>query len=79
MNGALAVERIGPGGVVARVTLSRPEVHNAFDAALIGELRAAFTGLARDPAALVETSERRARHERADQGGRHGRHGRADP
>lgn len=48
MSGALTVERIGPGGVVARLTLSRPDVHNAFDAALIGDLRAAFTTLARE-------------------------------
>ena len=38
----LNVQRAGPGGVVARVTLDRPEVHNAFNAELIGELRATF-------------------------------------
>ena len=48
MSPALSVERTGPGGTVARVTLSRPEVHNAFDAALISELRLAFAGLARE-------------------------------
>jgi len=48
MSPALTVERIGPGGAVARLTLSRPDVHNAFDAALIGELRAAFAALARE-------------------------------
>ncbi len=49
----LRVERSGPGGVVARVTLARPEVHNAFDATLIAELRAAFGSLAREtPAEL---------------------------
>lgn len=38
---------------MARVTLARPEVHNAFDASLIAELAAAFGGLAREaPAAL---------------------------
>jgi methylglutaconyl-CoA hydratase len=42
------LERTGPSGVVARVTLSRPEVHNAFDATLIAELRAVFTGLSRE-------------------------------
>ena len=47
---SLRVERSGPGELVARVTLSRPEVHNAFDASLIAELRAAFAGLAREPA-----------------------------
>jgi methylglutaconyl-CoA hydratase len=45
---SLRLERTGPGGSVARVTLARPEVHNAFDASLIAELRAAFTALARE-------------------------------
>ena len=50
---SLRVDRTGPGGVVARVTLSRPDVHNAFDAALIAELRTTFATLAReDPARL---------------------------
>jgi methylglutaconyl-CoA hydratase len=48
---ALRVERTGPDGVIARVTLSRPDVHNAFDASLIAELRATFAGLAREGAA----------------------------
>jgi methylglutaconyl-CoA hydratase len=48
MSPALVVDRIGPGGVVARVTLARPEVHNAFDAALIAELRSAFVALGRE-------------------------------
>lgn len=48
MSSALRIERTGPGGVVARVTLSRPEVHNAFDAALIAELRSMFAALARE-------------------------------
>ena len=48
MSSALRLERTGPGGVVARVTLSRPEVHNAFDAALIAELRSMFAALARE-------------------------------
>ena len=47
-SASLHVERSGPGDVVARVTLSRPDVHNAFDASLIAELRAVFTGLARE-------------------------------
>jgi methylglutaconyl-CoA hydratase len=38
----------GAGGSVVRVTLARPEVHNAFDASLIAELRAVFAGLARE-------------------------------
>jgi methylglutaconyl-CoA hydratase len=49
MPGGLRVERSGPGGVVARVTLDRPEVHNAFDAGLIDELRRAFLRLADEP------------------------------
>jgi methylglutaconyl-CoA hydratase len=48
MSPALTVERTGPGDAVARVTLSRPEIHNAFDGAMIAELRAAFTALARE-------------------------------
>jgi methylglutaconyl-CoA hydratase len=47
-TGSLQVERSGPDGVVARVTLSRPDVHNAFDATLIAELRTAFAMLARE-------------------------------
>ena len=43
----LRVERSGPGGVIARVTLTRPTVHNAFDATLIAELRTTFAGFAR--------------------------------
>jgi methylglutaconyl-CoA hydratase len=50
---SLRLERTGPDGVVARVVLDRPDVHNAFDAALIAELRRAFAGLAREsPAEL---------------------------
>jgi methylglutaconyl-CoA hydratase len=48
MSPALTLERTGPRGTVARVTLARPEVHNAFDAVLIGELRATFSTLARE-------------------------------
>ena len=40
-------------GPVARVTLNRPEIHNAFDEALIAALAETFTGLAEDPAARV--------------------------
>jgi methylglutaconyl-CoA hydratase len=47
------VEREGPGGAVARVTLSRPEVHNALDAALIAQLAATFAALAREDAASL--------------------------
>lgn len=48
MKSALRIERIGPDGVVARVSLARPDVHNAFDASVIAELRTAFTRLARE-------------------------------
>lgn len=51
MSPHVRLERTGPGGVVARVTLARPEAHNAFDASLIAELRTVFAGLAREPAA----------------------------
>ena len=51
MSELLRVDRMGPGGSVARVTLTRPNVHNAFNATLIGELRAAFGVLAREEAA----------------------------
>ena len=44
----MRLERSGPDGVVARVTLARPDVHNAFDASLIAELRATFGGFARE-------------------------------
>jgi methylglutaconyl-CoA hydratase len=44
----LRVERSGPDGSIARVTLARPQVRNAFDATLIAELRAAFTALAKE-------------------------------
>jgi methylglutaconyl-CoA hydratase len=45
---ALRLERTGPGGSIARVTLARPAVHNAFDASLIAELRSTFAALERD-------------------------------
>ena len=51
MSPHVRLERTGPGGVVARVTLARPEAHNAFDASLIAELRTTFAILAREPAA----------------------------
>jgi methylglutaconyl-CoA hydratase len=44
------VERSGPGGAVARVTLDRPDVHNALNATAIAELRTTFAGLARESA-----------------------------
>ncbi len=49
MSANLLVERSGPSGVIARVTLTRPEVHNAFNAELIGELRTTFKRLSDEP------------------------------
>jgi methylglutaconyl-CoA hydratase len=46
MSPVLRTER---DGVVARVTLTRPEVRNAFNAELIEALRAAFASLAAEP------------------------------
>jgi len=48
MTTVVRVERSGPDGVVARVTLDRPDVHNAFNATLIAELRSTFAALARE-------------------------------
>ena len=48
MSEHLRVERTGPGGAVARVTLARPEVHNVFDAALIAGLQRTFHELSRE-------------------------------
>jgi len=42
------VERSGPNDAVARVTLDRPDVHNAFNATLIAELRHAFAAFERE-------------------------------
>jgi enoyl-CoA hydratase/carnithine racemase len=50
---ALTIERDGP---VLKVTLSRPERHNAFDAALIAELTDAFTDVG-DARAVVLAGE----------------------
>ena len=50
MSERLRLEREGPGGAIARVTLARADVHNAFDASLIADLRAVFGGLAREGA-----------------------------
>ncbi len=47
MNDALHIEIDARG--IARVTLARPERHNAFDEAMIAEVTAAFTSLGTDP------------------------------
>jgi len=49
MSAGLLVERTDRGAVVARVTLDRPDVHNAFNAELIGELRQTFRRLSDEP------------------------------
>jgi methylglutaconyl-CoA hydratase len=49
MSATLLAERTGPGGRVLRLTLNRPELHNAFNAELIGELRATFRRLEDEP------------------------------
>jgi methylglutaconyl-CoA hydratase len=51
----LRVERSGPNGAIARVTLSRPERHNAFDASLIAELRMTFAELDKESATALRT------------------------
>ena len=47
MTELVRVDRSGPNDAVARVTLVRPDVHNAFNASLIAALRQAFAALAR--------------------------------
>ena len=42
---------------VARIRLNRPDLHNAFDAALIAELTAALQAAGRDPAVRVVVLE----------------------
>ena len=48
MTDLVRVERTGPSDAVVRVTLDRPDVHNAFNASLIAELQRIFAGLARE-------------------------------
>ena len=50
MSDPMRVER---DGAVARITLSRPDVRNAFDAELIRALHRAFTELAAEPPAAL--------------------------
>jgi methylglutaconyl-CoA hydratase len=45
--------RVVRNGPVARVTLARPEVRNAFNGELIGDLHDAFAGLADEPPAAL--------------------------
>lgn len=51
MSEALGVARTGPG--VATVTMNRPDVHNAFDDALIAELTATLAALNADASVRV--------------------------
>jgi len=51
MSGSLVITQRRPG--VAQVTMSRPELFNAFDEAMIGELDAAFSRLAQDAGVRV--------------------------
>ena len=53
MPTTLRLTRTGPSDVIARVTLARPEAHNAFDATVIAELAAAFNVLAREDATTL--------------------------
>lgn len=48
MAEGVRVARAGRNGVVAHVTLTRPGVHNAFDADVIASLKQAFLALARE-------------------------------
>jgi methylglutaconyl-CoA hydratase len=53
MSDLLRLDRTGPSGTVVRVTLTRPDVHNALNATLIAELRMAFATLGREEAATL--------------------------
>ncbi len=48
MTDHLRVDRTGAHGEIARVTLARPERRNAFNAAVIAELRQTFAALSRE-------------------------------
>ncbi|MCU0967911.1 MAG: enoyl-CoA hydratase-related protein [Rubrivivax sp.] len=58
--GALRVSTRAPG--VAQVTMARPEVFNAFDEAMIGELGTAFVALESDAAVRVIVLAGEGRH-----------------
>ena len=59
---SLKIERNGPSGHVATATLNRPEVRNAFNESVIGELTDAFKTLGQDPSlrAIVLAAEGKA-------------------
>ncbi len=48
MTSTLKIEREGPNHCVARVTLNRPDVRNAFNEGVIAELTEAFAALGQD-------------------------------
>ncbi|GAC1670719.1 MAG: enoyl-CoA hydratase-related protein [Candidatus Limnocylindrales bacterium] len=48
MTDLLRLERSGPNDAVVRLTLARPDVHNAFNASLIAGLRQTFARLSRE-------------------------------
>ncbi|RZA17239.1 MAG: enoyl-CoA hydratase/isomerase family protein, partial [Lysobacteraceae bacterium] len=50
MSEPLQLHRDGP---VARLRMTRPQVHNAFDAGLVAALTAALRGVATDPGVRV--------------------------
>jgi methylglutaconyl-CoA hydratase len=60
MPATLRISVRAPG--VAQVTMARPDVFNAFDEAMIGELDAAFAALADDPAVRVVVLAGEGRH-----------------
>jgi methylglutaconyl-CoA hydratase len=45
--------KLNQEGSIATITLARPDIHNAFDAAMIGELHTAFSVLAGDDSVRV--------------------------
>ncbi len=49
MSAAVRVQRSGPGGAVAHVTIDRPEQRNALSGEVIDGLWAAFAGFATEP------------------------------
>lgn len=49
MSGPIRVERVGPDGAIARVSIARPASRNALDAEAIEALGAAFRGFADEP------------------------------
>ncbi len=55
MSDAVRVERSGPAGVVARVTIDRPEHRNALSTEVLEGLAAAFTTLSGESATSLRT------------------------